>query len=189
MNQERRKLLLATMALPASNVLADEMSPEQLYEQLFWERDRKLTIVRTQTRESCKDLVYFSKGKIIPDAYKQLCHLFRDVRENTAIAINPRLFDAFYAGQAWMADHGFSRAWMINSGHRTRRTNAMTEGASKDSSHLRGEAGDAWMQGVSVAYLGELYKQIKPNGVGIYLNKHFLHVDTDASKGVRTWRG
>ena len=189
MNQERRKFLIASMALPPSHVLADEMSPDQLYEQLFWERDRKLSIVRTQTGESCTDLVYFSKGKIVPEAYRQLCHLFRDVRENTAVPINPRLFDAFYAGQAWMADHGFSRSWMINSGHRTRRTNAMTEGADKDSSHLRGEAGDAWMRGVSIAYLGELYKQIKPNGVGIYLNKQLLHLDTDASKGVRTWRG
>jgi uncharacterized protein YcbK (DUF882 family) len=189
MNQERRKLFFAAMAIPASNVLADEISSDQLYQQLFWERDRKLTVVRTLTGESCTDIVYFSKGKIVLEGYKRLCHLFRDVRENTTIAINPRLFDAFYAGQAWMADHGFIRAWMINSGHRTHRTNSMTEGAAKDSSHLRGEAGDAWMHGVSINYLGELYQRIKPNGVGIYLNKHFLHVDTDASKGVRTWRG
>jgi uncharacterized protein YcbK (DUF882 family) len=190
MNVERRKLLFTTMAmLPATAVSASEDDAVLLYEQLFWERDRKLSIMRTQTGESCTDLIYWSKGKIVPEAYKRLCHLFRDVRENAAISMNPRLFDAFYAGQAWMSDHGFSRIWMVNSGHRTLRTNAVVEGAAKDSSHLRGEAGDVWMQGVSIGYLGELYKRIKPNGVGIYMNKHFLHIDTDASKGVRTWRG
>lgn len=112
------------------------------------------------------------------DAYKEICWLLRDVQANRSFAMSPRLLDVLCGLQNWLAFNGHRQPIHVNSGYRTFSTNWQTEGSALNSRHLSGQAADITVPGVPLARLAGMASLFGEGGVGMYLNKGFVHVDT-----------
>ena len=112
------------------------------------------------------------------DAYRQICWLLRDVQANKSFAMSLRLLDVLCGLQNWLAYNGQLQPIRVNSGYRTFATNWRTEGAALNSRHLLGKAADITVLGVPLARLAGMASVFGKGGVGMYLNKGFVHVDT-----------
>jgi uncharacterized protein YcbK (DUF882 family) len=112
------------------------------------------------------------------DAYKEICWLLRDVQANKSFAMSPRLLDLLCGLQNWLAHNGVQQPIHVNSGYRTFGTNWRTEGSALNSRHVLGKAVDIMVPGVTLARLAGMASLFGKGGVGMYLNKGFVHVDT-----------
>jgi uncharacterized protein YcbK (DUF882 family) len=112
------------------------------------------------------------------DAYKEICWLMRDVQANKSFPMSPRLLDVLCGLQNWLAQSGTSNPMHINSGYRTFATNRRTEGAAMNSRHLLGRAADIRVEGVTLSRLAGMASLFGKGGVGMYVSKGFVHVDT-----------
>ena len=112
------------------------------------------------------------------DAYKEICWLLRDVQANKTFAMSPRLLDVLCGLQNWLAFNGVRQPILVNSGYRTFATNWNTEGSALNSRHVLGRAVDITVPGVTLARLAGMASVFGQGGVGMYLNKGFVHVDT-----------
>lgn len=112
------------------------------------------------------------------DAYKEICWLLRDVQANKSFAMSPRLLDVLCGLQNWLAQSGTRGPIHVNSGYRTFATNTRTEGAALNSRHLIGRAADIRVPGVTLSRLAGMASLFGQGGVGMYINKGFVHVDT-----------
>lgn len=112
------------------------------------------------------------------DAYKEICWLLRDVQANKTFAMSPRLLDVLCGLQNWLAHSGVQQAVHVNSGYRSFATNLRTEGSALNSRHLLGRAADIQVPGVTLARLAGMASLFGRGGVGMYVNKGFVHVDT-----------
>lgn len=153
--------------------------------QTFWDLPRTLWLQRAATGEEAR-VVYWANGEYLPDGYRQLCYLLRDVRANQTVAMDPVLLDILRGMQGWFEIHGIIRPTVINSGYRNLITNAHTEGAVPGSEHPKGKAADILIPDVPTDYLAKLAAYLRGGGVGFYPSKGFLHVD---SGRLRSWKG
>jgi uncharacterized protein YcbK (DUF882 family) len=112
------------------------------------------------------------------EAYKEICWLLRDVQANKTFAMAPRLLDVLCGLQNWLAYNGVRRPIQVSSGYRTFATNWRTEGSALSSRHLLGKAADITVPGVPLARLAGMASVFGKGGVGMYLVKGFVHVDT-----------
>lgn len=112
------------------------------------------------------------------EAYKEICWLLRDVQANKSFAMSPRLLDVLCGLQNWLAFNGLRQPIHVSSGYRTFSTNWRTEGSALNSRHLNGQAADITVPGVPLARLAGMASLFGEGGVGMYLNKGFVHVDT-----------
>jgi len=112
------------------------------------------------------------------DAYKEICWLLRDVQANKSFAMSPRLLDLLCGLQNWLAYNGVQQPIRVNSGYRTFGTNWHTEGSALNSRHVLGKAVDITVPGVTLARLAGMASLFGKGGVGMYLKKGFVHVDT-----------
>jgi uncharacterized protein YcbK (DUF882 family) len=109
----------------------------------------------------------------------------RDQRDaNGFVAIDASLMNLLHRLQNTLASHGLREPIRINSGYRSPRTNAATEGAAKNSFHTKGKAVDITIANADAGLLGALGVVMERGGVGFYPNKNFIHLDTG---GVRSW--
>ena len=175
----RRNFLISAAAILPSIFLPSALASD------FWSQPRWLHVRRTRTGEEA-NVCYFANGQIQENGYQTLCHIFRDVRADSRIDIHPVLLDILCGMQGWFRAYGQDRTIMLNSGYRTVATNNATEGAKKNSFHLRGEAADVWMPNIPTEYLARLAVYLQGGGVGIYQAKNFIHVDKGA---LRVWNG
>ena len=166
------------MALPKQYADADTAAA-------FWAQPRKVNILRVKTGEHAQ-VCFWRDGQLELDGYKKACHLLRDVRADETIAMDLRLLNLLCGMQAWLySAYGYLQPYNATSGYRTRRTNALTEGAAKDSAHMRGMAIDGRFPGLPVAYVGQLAKMFQSGGVGFYLDaRNFIHTDVGR---IRSW--
>lgn len=211
----RRKLLGAGAALLASPPLllraqTTYSGTDPATTQGFWERDRWVWLYRPATQEQVK-LVYWRDGQLLQDAYLQLSWFMRDVRFEKMLASNdkkiytalnhgliseqhmspwvlmdPVLLDILYAYCAWLAAFGIGKPLLMTSGFRHLVTNMMTEGAARNSSHMKGGASDIVVSGVSPVALAKFGLWLSGGGVGLYASRGFIHVDRGR---VRSWTG
>lgn len=112
------------------------------------------------------------------DAYKEICWLMRDVQANKSFPMSLRLLDVLCGLQNWLAQSGTRSAMHVNSGYRTFATNARTEGSAMNSRHLLGRAADVRVVGVTLSRLAGMASLFGKGGVGMYVSKGFVHVDT-----------
>jgi uncharacterized protein YcbK (DUF882 family) len=153
----------------------------------FWQRDRSLWLKRNIGKSTQEiQATYWRDGKLDVEGYVRICHILRDVRANETVRMNVDLLNILFAQQGWLAEWGYRQPIIINSGYRNRKTNAAIEGAARDSEHTRGNAVDMVIPGVPTAYLGKLNRYMTDGGVGIYMKKKFVHVDTGR---FRSWTG
>lgn len=184
MVDEGRRKALSTLAGSALGlILPARLAWAGADEQDFWARPRRLRLYRPSSREMV-DEVYWADGKISAEGYVRISHLLRDVQANQSVYMDPRLLDLMCAIQGYMAFYGFKQPLSINSGYRSLATNGRTEGAAKNSMHVKGRAVDFTMPGVPSSYLGQLASHYQGGGVGFYPAAGFTHLDTGS---VRYW--
>lgn len=147
---------------------------------------RRISAYSGRTGESL-NTIYWIDGDYIPEAMAEINRFMRDWRENRATRIDPRTIDIITAARALMDT---SEPYMLLSGYRTAKTNAMLRargrGVARNSLHMRGMAADLRLQGRSVAQMAAAAKRCNAGGVGTYGRANFVHMDCG---DIRTWRG
>lgn len=149
----------------------------------FWSYPRKLHLIRLSTGEEV-EAVYWANGKINMEGYQKLNWIMRDVKANKATNMDINLYNLLYAIQSWVSYYGYNSAFVINSGYRSPETNRKTEGAAKNSMHIKGQATDFSIPRLPWQYVGRLAATYQAGGVGFYPGHNFIHIDTGR---VRYW--
>lgn len=151
----------------------------------FWARPRTLNLFRPATGEHYK-LCYWRDGQLDVQGYRQACHLLRDVSTNKTVSIDLRLLNLLRAQKGWLESAlGYFDPYYVTSGYRSPKTNEMTEGAARNSEHLKGRAVDGKYPGLPIEYQGRLIAALQAGAVGFYINKKkFIHSDIGR---VRYW--
>lgn len=119
---------------------------------------------------------------LIREGYRQCSWMLRDVTAGVWCDMDVALLNKLYGLQAWLDFYGVDPEMEILSGLRTPQTNNATEGASRVSRHLRGQAADIRMRRVGALTLGKMARMFGPGGVGFYVSNNFVHVDTDRTR-------
>lgn len=131
----------------------------------------------------------FGIGKGFSSAHlKKLDYLLRDKRNNQIHRMDPNLFSKFYRIQNSL---GLRHTEIqIICGYRSPASNAamhrQSRGVASNSYHMRGQAIDFRIDGVSLAKVKKAAEGLKNGGVGYYPRSNFVHVDTGP---VRSWSG
>jgi uncharacterized protein YcbK (DUF882 family) len=155
----------------------------------FWQRPRELFIQRIDRQRHINEIskvVYFENGNVNIDGYQKLCMLLRDVQQGIVVTVDLRLLDLMCATQAWLKLGGYLGPMMVHSGYRSPYTNSNTEGAAKNSMHMKAKAVDFSIPNFTTYDIAKIASQFKAGGIGLYPNRNFTHLDTG---GVRVWYG
>lgn len=125
-----------------------------------------------------------------PSGYEGVRYLLRDVRAGVMGHPHTALLQLLCWEQAWLAAYGCHAPFVATSGLRLPRTNDVTEGAARGSTHLPDEKGvfrgaDLHHPVISTDYFSRLAALATQGGVGIYIAKNFVHHDVGR---VRVWR-
>lgn len=183
MKLSRRSLLLAAAFAPQAFARSSEagqaMSPN------FWNQPRWVWLKRQGTNDEIRT-VYWADGALIESEYTKICWFLRDRSAGKAMYMNPVLLDVIYAQCGWLRFNGIDRPYISTSGARFPESNAKIEGAKKNSQHLKGNAHDGYIEGISIEVQNEFAKWVGGGGVGYYRAKNFIHTDVG---NVRYWRG
>ncbi|EDM71273.1 hypothetical protein RAZWK3B_13669 [Roseobacter sp. AzwK-3b] len=127
-------------------------------------------------------------GRLVPEHPDTLDHFLRDWRRNRVIPIDPFVTGSLALVVREATRLGWSGTVQINSGYRTRETNADLRrkgiGAARNSLHLTGQAIDFVLPGVPPRRIGALARQLLPGGIGTYAS--FVHIDSGRR---RSWQG
>lgn len=151
----------------------------------FWHQPRKIWLKRSGVSGDYY-LNYWANGQVNTQDYIKACYLLMDTHVNQAVQMDIQLLNLMFAIQGWLGINGIHLPMMINSGFRSRRTNNALEGAAKNSMHLYGKAADIRIPGIPIDYLGKLSSHFSAGGVGFYIRKGFVHIDTGR---IRHWKG
>ncbi len=145
---------------------------------------RRVRMYSGRTGEAI-DTIYWIEGKYIKDALKEINYFMRDWREDAVISIDTRTVDIVAATHALL---DVSEPYMLLSGYRTPKTNAMLRSRSrkvaKHSLHMKGEANDLRLKSRSVSQIYRAGLACGAGGVGKYSRSNFVHMDCGQ---VRTW--
>ena len=111
---------------------------------------------------------------------------FIDYRAKEITRIDVNLINLLYEINLHV---GLDKEFDIVSGYRSEKTNAKLRhtmrGVAKNSYHIKGQAVDIYMPGVSLRKLRDTAIGLQSGGVGYYPSSNFVHVDVGP---VRTWR-
>jgi uncharacterized protein YcbK (DUF882 family) len=156
------------------------------WRQVLLNRDRWLSLERAATGEKGQFRYYkYGVGFELP-GYKAACYLLRDVESGVTFNMNPKLVDLLFLIQGYLRVNGMPFHIIIQSGYRTPAHNARLAKAAKQSEHMKGNAADIHIPGLSVEMLERLAKAVAVGGVGFYQAEKFVHVDVGR---VREWNG
>ncbi|MGL5446478.1 MAG: DUF882 domain-containing protein [Rhabdaerophilum sp.] len=147
---------------------------------------RTLNLYHAHTRESLR-VTFKRDGVFDSDALAKLNHFLRDWRNDDTTAMAPQLFDVL-----WFVyrEVGATEPVKVVSAYRSPGTNAMlarrSRAVAKNSHHMRGNAMDFHIPGVSMAKVRELGMRLQRGGVGYYptAGSPFVHLDVGT---VRSW--
>lgn len=117
-------------------------------------------------------------------AYEDLCYFLQDSKANIAVEMDPELLSGVSFLQKFLWLNNIKHPIGINSGYRTERTNALTEGAVRDSYHTKAAALDITVPQVENTMLAAIAERVGFGGIGLY--KNFVHLDTGRA---RKWLG
>lgn len=147
---------------------------------------RSLNLYHAHTRESL-NITFKRDGVFDSDALAKLNHFLRDWRNDDTTSMAPQLFDV-----VWYVyrEVGATEPVKVVSAYRSPGTNAMlarrSRAVAKNSHHMRGNAMDFHIPGVSMAKVRELGMRLQRGGVGYYptAGSPFVHLDVGT---VRSW--
>jgi len=145
---------------------------------------RRIRMFSGRTGENI-DTIYWVEGKYIKDAIKEINYFMRDWRQDEVKAMDTRNFDIMTAAHNLL---GTTEPYLLLSGYRSPRTNAMlrsrSRGVARKSLHTLGQAADLRLKSRSVRQMFKAAKTCGAGGVGKYSRSNFVHMDCGA---VRTW--
>ncbi len=147
---------------------------------------RTLELFHAHTQERLR-VTFRRDGSFDSNALSQLNHFLRDWRNDEQVAMAPQLFDI-----VWYVyrEVGASEPIKVVSAYRSPNTNAMlarrSRAVAKNSHHMRGNAMDFHIPGVSMAKVREIGMRLQRGGVGYYptAGSPFVHLDVGT---VRSW--
>lgn len=146
--------------------------------------DVALNLIRQRTGESFRGQLMQRRlfGRRRNEAaLNALNHFLRDLRTGIMTDMDLHLIDLIARIQRRLDRHPI----MITSAYRTPGTNAALRGSATNSFHMRGQALDLHVKGVSTGRLRRLARQEGAGGIGWYPARGFVHVDTGPR---REWR-
>jgi uncharacterized protein YcbK (DUF882 family) len=168
-------LLGVALFLPSRIANGTSLSPQE----------HRLLLFHLHTKERI-NIVYRRGDTFLPDAVVQLDHFLRDHRTGDVINLDPGLFDLLSDLTTALGRNGTEID--IVCGYRTPWSNEFlrrtTSGVAEHSQHVRGEAIDIRIPGVSTARLRDAALDLHRGGVGYYPQSGFVHVDLGP---VRRW--
>lgn len=147
--------------------------------------ERTLSLCNLHTGEAVRNVIYWDRGRYVPDGIEEISYLLRDHRTNEIKVMDPAVLDILLALRYRL---GQPRLYNVVSGYRSPKTNAMlrehTPGVARKSMHVEGKAVDIRVPGVDLAYVRRAAVGLHRGGVGYYPQSDFIHVD---SGRVRQW--
>ena len=168
-------LAAATASLAPASALAMLTAPA---------RPRQLKFYNLHTSEKL-NIVYYEKGRYIPQALAEIDYILRDYRQNVVKSMSPALLDLVTAIRHKL---GTDAEVEIISGYRTAQTNAMlaarSDGVAHHSLHMDGLALDWRVPGRTLDQLHRVALAMRGGGVGYYPSSDFVHTDVGR---VRYW--
>lgn len=148
-------------------------------------QERSLSLLNTHTGEQLKEVVYWDRGRYLPDALSHLNHVLRDHRTDEVHTIDPLTLDLMAALSRKL---GASQPFEVISGYRSPLSNASlrksSSGVAKNSYHMKGMAVDLRLPGVPLKTLRKAALELRMGGVGYYPKSNFVHIDSGT---VRSW--
>lgn len=145
---------------------------------------RRLRMYSGRTGENI-DTIYWVEGEYIKEALREINNFMRDWRSDSVKDMDRRNFDIMAAAHNLM---DVSEPYMLLSGYRTPKTNAMlrsrSRGVAKNSLHMQGQAADLRLSSRSVGQMARAALSCHAGGVGRYSRSNFVHMDCGT---VRTW--
>lgn len=150
---------------------------------------QSLCLYNTHTHETFKGTYKNASGCFDSKALSQIDYILRDHRTNETHKIESSLLDSLYDLAKILNPKDPSIiCFHIISGYRSPKTNEMlrkkSTGVSSNSLHLKGQAIDIRVPGVSLSHVCQAAKSLKRGGVGCYHGPNFVHMDTGR---VRSW--
>lgn len=147
---------------------------------------RSLTMHHAHTNELIT-ITFKRDGSFDSSALEKLNWFLRDWRVDEPTSMAPQLFDVI-----WFVyrEVGASEPIKVMSAYRSPGTNAMlrrrSRAVAKESQHMRGNAMDIHIPGVSMARVREIGMRLQRGGVGYYpsAGSPFVHLDVGS---VRSW--
>lgn len=145
---------------------------------------RRIRMYSGRTGEKL-DTIYWIEGKYISEALNEITYFMRDWRSDQTKEIDPRTLDIAAAAHRLL---DVSEPYMLLSGYRTPKTNALlrssSRGVARNSLHMRGQAADLRLRSRSVSQMYRAAAACEAGGVGKYSRSNFVHMDCGP---VRTW--
>lgn len=147
---------------------------------------RSLQMVHAHTGEAIS-ITYKRNGGFDSGALEKLNWFLRDWRIDEPISMSPDLFDVIWYVYR---EVGANDPIKVMSAYRSPGTNAMlrrrSRAVAKESQHMRGNAMDIHIPGVSMARAREIGMRLQRGGVGYYpsAGSPFVHLDVGS---VRSW--
>ena len=145
---------------------------------------RRIHMYSGRTGETI-DMIYWIDGKYIKDALKEVNYFMRDWRQDSATNMDTRTIDIMAAAHGSL---NTSEPYLLLSGYRTQKTNAMLRarsgGVAKKSLHMKGQAADLRLKSRSVGQIAKAAAACRAGGVGRYSSSNFVHMDCG---DVRSW--
>lgn len=147
---------------------------------------RSLTMLHAHTNETIT-ITYKQGGSFVSESLQKLNWFLRDWRIDEPTSMSPHLFDIIWYVYR---EVGADAPIRIMSAYRSPGTNAMlrrrSRAVAKESQHMRGNAMDIHIPGVSMARVREIGMRLQRGGVGYYpsAGSPFVHLDVGS---VRSW--
>ena len=201
--------LSAPAVVMARSVHPPVGSPRGNSEADFWSAPRWVWLTRPATGEQIRQ-VYWRDGQLIQSGYEAISWFMRDARFERMLKakdrridraldagrieqahlspwmlMDPVILDILYAYCAWLHSFGIREPLILTSALRHLLTNELTEGAARDSWHVKGGAADIVIPSVPTANAAAFGKWLAGGGVGLYASKRFVHLDRGR---VRAWK-
>ena len=147
--------------------------------------ERFLWLVRRDTGEELRE-VFARNGEYVYESYKKFCWLMRDLHigKEGFVGVDGNLMNILHRIQNTLIGFDIHKPILVHSGYRSATTNAKTEGAAKNSYHVKGKAIDISINDMDAQLTGTLGMIIAKGGVGFYPTKNFIHLDTG---DIRYW--
>ena len=147
---------------------------------------RRIKMYSGRTGESL-NTIYWIEGEYIPEALNEINYFMRDWRSDEVRDMDPRTLDIAAAAHRLL---DVDESFMLLSGYRTKRTNAMlregSRGVARNSLHVQGKAADLRLRSRSVSQIYRAAMACEAGGVGKYSRSNFVHMDCGP---IRTWGG
>ncbi len=145
---------------------------------------RRIRMYSPRTGERI-DTIYWIEGDYIKEAVNEINSFMRDWRTSDIKKIDLRTIDIMAASHNLL---DVSEPYMLLSGYRSPKTNAMlrsrSRGVAKNSLHVKGQAADLRLANRSVNQMAKAALACHAGGVGRYSGSNFVHMDCGP---VRSW--